>query len=64
MTQFHDTNWREIASEELRSLWNQWIVTEKRTIFNGCTDTWLREQYGAENIKHVMGDGWYRKALQ
>lgn len=51
-------SWREVTDAELCTLWDD-RKAAGRCIYNGCTDDWLRERYGAYNIKHVMGDGWY-----
>lgn len=33
-----------------------------RSVFNGCTIAGLRQTYGPDNVIHVTGIGWYRKA--
>ena len=48
-----DPAMREITLEETVK------VREGRTIFNGCTDFYLREKYGEDRIVHIMGKGWY-----
>lgn len=39
------------------------MITHARNnggIFNGCTDHYLRKKYGSENVKHILGKGWYK----
>jgi hypothetical protein len=50
--------WRVVTLEQHRAL-TDWMLWKGRHIFNGCTGTWLREEFGADNVKHVAGRGWY-----
>jgi hypothetical protein len=50
--------WRSVTDAEIRAVTLD-ALKRKAMIFNGCTDAWLRQRYGADNIKFVLGDGWY-----
>lgn len=46
----------------------QWVTQAEidkachaRPVFNGCTHAYLRQDYGADNVVHVMGVGWFRQ---
>ena len=47
--------WQEVTQEEI------YEVCHNRFVFNGCTNAYLCDHYGADNITHIMGIGWFRK---
>lgn len=38
-------------------------VCRHRPVFNGCTSVYLKEHYGADNVRHVAGINWFRKVV-
>ena len=50
--------WHRVQMDELEAIWND--LRDRRLIYNGCTHVALVEKYGAGNLKHVMGHGWYK----
>lgn len=44
--------------EELQSVWAD--LKRRKLLYNGMTDADLRRIYGAKNIKHKLGRGWYK----
>jgi hypothetical protein len=50
--------WREVTMEELRRVWED--LARRKILYSGCTHAELVRIYGAENIKHRMGYGWYK----
>jgi hypothetical protein len=50
--------WRRVRIEELRTLWA--AQEAAREVFNGCTLAGLAATYGAENVRHVMGRGFFK----
>ncbi len=52
--------WEPVSRQEYYDVCDD---LERREIcYNGCTNDELRRLYGAANIKHVRGEGYYRKA--
>ena len=51
--------WLPVSMRELRQVWA--YLREQDVCFNGCTNAELIRRYGEENIKHKMGDGWYKR---
>lgn len=52
-------NWIKVTPDELETVWK--ALRTRNEIYNGCTDVELRRIYGNDNVKHVMGDGWYKR---
>lgn len=50
--------WRRVENNELNAIWDD--LRERRQISNGCTHAELCRIYGAENVKHKMGVGWFK----
>ena len=50
--------WHRVQMDELEAIWND--LRDRRLIYNGCTHVALVEKYGAGNLKHVLGHGWYK----
>jgi hypothetical protein len=38
-------------------------VCRSRPVFNGCTSVYLKERYGADNVRHVAGINWFRRKV-
>jgi hypothetical protein len=46
---------------EMAELKEIWAAQQARGIlYNGCTNAALCDRYGAENVRHVLGLGWFR----
>lgn len=43
---------------ELKAIWTE--QARQRICFNGCTTDALVRRYGAKNLKHKSGVGWFK----
>ena len=50
--------WHKVTMTELREIWAS--LKARGEWYNGCTDNELRRIYGASQIKHRRGFGWYK----
>ena len=50
--------WHTVTMNELREIWREHELNG--TITNGCTHATLEQRYGASNVKHIIGRGWYK----
>lgn len=50
--------WHRVRMSELQEIWR--AHREAGINFCGCTSVALLERYGAGNVKHVAGRGWYK----
>lgn len=50
--------WHEVPVSELKAIWR----AQRRAgfDFNGSTDAALVKRYGAANVRHRPGHGWYK----
>lgn len=47
-----------MGMEELRALWTD--LQARGEWYDGCTHIALVQRYGAANLKHKLGHGWYK----
>lgn len=52
MRRWHRVKWREL--KEIHDYLNGRGIN-----YNGCTQDELLRRYGAGNVKHISGSGWY-----
>jgi hypothetical protein len=55
------SEWSKIPLAELEALWDECRRTG--TVFNGCTRAALEAHYGAENVRHQMDVGWFKRVV-
>lgn len=52
--------WVVVPMRELRSIWAAQM--KDGTCFTGCTNAALVNKYGYDNVMHIRGFGWIKKA--
>jgi hypothetical protein len=54
----HTRRWHRVEMPELETIWR--VAQSENRVTNGHTHADLQAKYGADNIKHVLGHGWYK----
>jgi hypothetical protein len=47
-----------VPMAELQEIWAE--QSQRKILYNGCTNAALCDRYGRENVRHISGDGWFR----